>query len=82
MKKPHFILSNLTASNIINLSNQTMEELLEPLTPEQRLKADVLRRLHGDDQIADVLLEQRSIDYLFRRTAEAIYCQERRGPQY
>ncbi|MDR9507588.1 hypothetical protein RI662_25490 [Brevibacillus agri] len=71
--KPSSILSNLIASNISDLSSKTMEELLKPLTPEQRLKADVLRRLHGDDQVADVLLEHRSIDYLFKRTAEAIY---------
>lgn len=78
MPKPHFILSDLNDSNITILPNKTMEQLLEPLTPEQRLKADVLRRLHGDDQIEGVLLEQRSIDHLFTRTAEAIYCEDRR----
>lgn len=81
MQKPHFILSDLNDSNIAILPNKTMELLLEPLAPEQRLKADVLRRLHGDDQIEAVLLEQRSIDHLFTRTAEVIYCQKR-GTQY
>lgn len=72
MKNPFFILSD----NLVDLTEKRQ------LTPEQCLKVEVLTRLLGEDQVEGVLEEGRSIDQLFTRTAEVVYCQKRRGPLY
>lgn len=79
MQKPHSILSEATSdSNLVDLTELRLEKLLSKLTPEQRLKVEVLTRLLGSDQVEGVLVEGISIDRLFTLAAEVVFYQQRR----
>jgi hypothetical protein len=81
-KTPHFSVSDVSKictdlptsfSNIVNLTDKRAEKMLGNLSPEQRLKADILSRLLGQDQVDAALIDGLSIDQLFVGAAEAIY---------
>lgn len=72
---------NLMPNKVVDLDTRRITKFLQTCSPEQYLKALILSKLLGDDQVAAALGEGKSIDELFTRTAEAVYSQGIRFPE-